>query len=264
MKLVCAALLVALAIAAAAQQPAANAHHSNHPKPAIDYKALIERYVPFHAGEVRTYAYRGETVEGPGADSPVRTVIAEYTETVISVHQVTPKFRIVRLEISGGKQGADHTRCGVDPLEAEPDADDNLKVPWQYSYVFAGRFVFQKCNPGPDDSLELPGRYRLDEEGVDYILPLRVGRGWGREDGLPREGPHDTRWEWFVAGRQTISVPAGTFEGCFRLIYETNPDDTQRWICPGVGLVAEEYTHHGTLMHSRIELTSVTKPTLAK
>jgi hypothetical protein len=42
------------------------------------------------------------------------------------------------------------------------------------------------------------------------------------------------------------------------LIYRTLPDDKERWVCAGVGLVADEYTHHGWVNHYRIELQRLT------
>jgi hypothetical protein len=255
MKIVWWSLLAGLAMAAGAQPPHAMHGPSKGTKPAVDSYVLMDRYFPFHPGEVRTYSYRGETADGPGPDPPTKTFAATYTETVIDVQDTTPRHRIVRLEISGGLRGADHTRCGIDPVEADPTPDDRLKAPWRFSYLFEGRFVLLKCDPGPNVPGETPSSYRRDEEELEYILPLRVGRGWGQE---PKR--RDTCYGWYIAGQKTVSVPAGTFKNCFRLIYNTLPDDLQRWICPGTGLVAEEYTHHGTQMHSRIELISITTP----
>src|SRR5215469_5030680 len=141
MKLVWGALLVALAIAAASQQQPANHDRNKNPKPAIDYKALADSYFSFHAGEVRTYIYHGEIGEGPGNNPTIRKVDAKYTETVVSVRDIPPRFRIVQLEIRGSQDGADHTGCNeFDPLE-NPAPHDRVPVPVSFLYVFDGARV---------------------------------------------------------------------------------------------------------------------------
>jgi hypothetical protein len=263
MKLICAALLAGLAWAAAAQQPPANHDQGKNPKPAIDYNALRDRYFPFHAGQVRTYTYRGEEELG----SDIHRYAATYTETVIAVRDITPEIRVVQLEIRGSR-GADHTRCGVGPMEGDPDPDEPVVDPSSFWYIFSGGLVYTRCAQEDLDKLVhwLRGHPPRDEDRYsdncrpwcnDYVLPLKVGRSWGNPSWKERP-PGQTRWEFFVAARETVSVPAGTFKDCFQIIYNTNPGDLKTWICPGAGLVADESTHHGSLMHYRIELAGMT------
>jgi hypothetical protein len=41
-----------------------------------------------------------------------------------------------------------------------------------------------------------------------------------------------------------------------RLALITRPDETIRWVCPGVGIVVWEYHHHGPVSDYRVELVS--------
>jgi hypothetical protein len=79
-----------------------------------------------------------------------------------------------------------------------------------------------------------------------------VGAVWGADPAFPAR--EDTFYQWHVEARTDVDVPAGRFKDCFALAYRTNPDHLMRWVCPGVGLVAWEYDHHGTVEQYRAEL----------
>jgi hypothetical protein len=145
-------------------------------------------------------------------------------------------------------QGAvsDYTGC-----ESDWPSGQNIKR--EFWYVFSHGQVFIRCSQTDATSLieELSNSASDPSEGpdVEYLLPLRDGQAWGRDSDRD-----DTKYEWFVTSEEKVKVPAGPFDACYRIVYQTLPDTTARWICPGVGLVAYEYTHHGTIMHERVEL----------
>lgn len=74
--------------------------------------------------------------------------------------------------------------------------------------------------------------------------PLTVGGQWGDPQMLAN---HDGRYVWMVEAAETVKVPAGSFDGCYRAAFYTNPDTTIRWFCAGKGLVRYEYHHHGSV-----------------
>jgi hypothetical protein len=85
--------------------------------------------------------------------------------------------------------------------------------------------------------------------------PMEVGQMMGDPALMNPEG----RNVWKVeSDNATIDVPAGHFEGCFIVSKLTNPDDSHRWFCPGVGVVMYEYRHHGTRLDEIWELVSFT------
>ncbi len=90
-----------------------------------------------------------------------------------------------------------------------------------------------------------------------YSVPLEVGDKWGGFGGIGEE--YCDYW-WCVDSQEDVVVPAGNFKNCYRLILRTNPDATVRWICAGVGLVAAEYYHFGTLDEVRLELANFSIP----
>lgn len=90
-------------------------------------------------------------------------------------------------------------------------------------------------------------------EGEPFlILPLKIGQGWGADTETERD---DHWYQWYVEAEESITVPAGTFN-CLRLAYRTNPDHELIWFCPNVGIIKQEYVHHGSVGNIFMELTS--------
>lgn len=79
--------------------------------------------------------------------------------------------------------------------------------------------------------------------------PLALDEEWN--------GPHDDNFPgWFIAGQESVQVPAGMFDACLIGRVVTNPDHVLRWFCPGTGLVKYEYHHHGSVHDEIWELLS--------
>jgi hypothetical protein len=98
----------------------------------------------------------------------------------------------------------------------------------------------------------LPNNNDVDMEGSpEYIFPLQVGLKWGDPQSLKRK---DNMYIFFVEKIEDVTVPAGDFKNCFKIVHYTLPDETIQWFCPNVGVVRLEYRHHGTIINLVSEL----------
>ena len=61
----------------------------------------------------------------------------------------------------------------------------------------------------------------------------------------------------YVEKMEDVTVPAGTFKNCFKVVYMTCPDETAYWYCPGVGIVKSIYHHHGTIINELVVLKKI-------
>ncbi len=140
-------------------------------------------------------------------------------------------------------------RC-PEPAPIEGDAD--------FWYVADKTRLFLACSR--DEANDIATRLVHTSDGqvpIDrlplYVLPFRVGNVWPAFPGQP-VSKEDPAYQWHVEAQLEVRVPAGTFTDRFRILLYTNPDETIRWVCPSVGLVAEEYHHHGAIADYRAEL----------
>jgi hypothetical protein len=70
-------------------------------------------------------------------------------------------------------------------------------------------------------------------EGKEYAymdFNRSIGEKW-------QESPHQ-RYAYIASCNDTISVRAGTFVDCIRIVRESDLDKTETWYAPGVGMVA--------------------------
>jgi hypothetical protein len=240
-------------IRGSAQETPAKQHRPPAPLQAQRPLTQFDRYFSFRAGQARSYIVHGESGVGSGQNVHLEPIQGSYTETVLSVRTIAPSIRIVEVKIVGS--GPYHTDC-------INDAADKKRPAWILWYVAHDNRVFEVCTREGVDALERnlqsspSGLNSVD--GPEYVLPFQVGATWGADPDTPKR--EDTFYEWSVEERRKAKVPAGKYEGCFQMIYRTIPDHLLRTVCPGVGLVAEEYTHHGWTNHYRIELAKVTSP----
>jgi hypothetical protein len=214
---------------------------------------LFDRYFPFRVGQVRSYIVRGESEEGSGQDARSVAIRGEYSETVLSVRNIAPAIRIVEVKIVGS---------GPYPTDCSNAHGDKTQPVWTFWYVAHDNRVFVECTRERVDNLVTVLRAsptgQTSEDGPAYQLPFEIGATWGADPDAPKR--EDTFYEWSVEDKVTAKVPAGKFEGCYQMIYRTMPDHSLQTVCPGVGFVAEEYMHHGTVNQYRIELAKVTTP----
>jgi hypothetical protein len=214
--------------------------------------SLFDRYFPFRVGQTRSYIVRSELAEGSGQNLKLEPILGRYTETVHSIRSIAPSTRIV--EVRGIGTGTDLTVCDSDPFDRHSSA-------WEFWYILQDDRVFLKCTRDEVDAFTsaLSGSPsgKTSEAEPEYLLPFKVGDSWGADPASPKRT--DSFYEWFVEDKLTVTVPAGKYDDCYRMVFRTLPDHLERWVCSGGGLVAEEYTHHGTEGHYRTELTKVTE-----
>jgi hypothetical protein len=88
-----------------------------------------------------------------------------------------------------------------------------------------------------------------DEDGQEFNRPLSVGMKWGQDAWRT-----DNMYCYYVEKKEDVTVPAGTFKSCFKIVNLTCPDDSTWWYYPGLGVVKYEYHHHGTITNILREL----------
>lgn len=92
------------------------------------------------------------------------------------------------------------------------------------------------------------------DNGLRYGFPLKVGMEWDNECDFKR---NDHMYCKYVEKIEDITVPAGTFKNCFKIVHKTCPDEEAEWYYPGVGIVKYEYHHHGTITDETYELKKI-------
>ncbi|MEO0074091.1 MAG: hypothetical protein ABIK43_05485 [candidate division WOR-3 bacterium] len=142
--------------------------------------------------------------------------VMEVTEQRTSGAETT---RVTRVEVVETVKGRKEMPGTGQVWVIEAPLDSNRTV----NYFFQRR----------KDSLLMvvPGRGGRPERILHMLLPLRVGRRWFDSE--------ERRESCEVVGKETVTVPAGTFAGCFRIVQQSLRLDSrvERWLAPGVGLV---------------------------
>ena len=125
-----------------------------------------------------------------------------------------------------------------------PNSNANFDV--DYWYIFDEKDVYVSCDRIDMNKLATDlVRNESPNREPEYSFPFIVGKEW----------PDDTGYSWRVDAQVSIEVPAGKFSGCYRIVLWTGPDEIIKWICPDVGLVTMQYSHHGSVHDYRAELT---------
>jgi hypothetical protein len=219
----------------------------------------VAKYFPFHIGSSWTYSFKQSMEEGSGAKARTRTVRGHYSETVVSLEQsFDNSIQLVGVRRDG--EPPSYVSC---PVEKDFRSSDRTKP--EFWYVTGRLRVFVVCTREDATQLVLTlgnsPSGEISNYGPDYVLPFKLGGAWGADPDYPRD---DNFYEWAIVDQGDITVPAGKYKGCFSIIFRTLPDHEIRDICPGVGLVADEYEHHGTLDEHRIELTNYSRGAVRK
>ena len=99
--------------------------------------------------------------------------------------------------------------------------------------------------------------YILDNDGIirDGIRLYQ----WPLSDGASWKAWPDAEYVWNVKLEKTVDTSYRSFEDCFLLVLNTNPDTTMDTLCPGVGVVMHDYLHHGTPQTEHWELIDFQK-----
>ena len=214
-------------------------------------------FFPHYVGATWTYTFGRLTQEGSGSHSRIEKELGRYTDTVMVIRAgAAPSVKTIGLQ-----------RTGLVPrlLECSPNQDGSelvIRGDAGLWLVTDERRVFEACTREAAAELSQKvstplGTARLPPP--EYVLPFVVGALWGADpDDPPRS---DEAYQWLVDSEAKVETPAGRFTDCYLLAYSTLPDHQLRWVCRGVGLVAWEYHHHGTIEEYRAELTSWSVPT---
>jgi hypothetical protein len=85
---------------------------------------------------------------------------------------------------------------------------------------------------------------------VEFVFPLRLNSQWSMFN--VKDAPLNRK----VTKVGLITVPAGTFTGCFYLEGIIGGMTFEDWFCSGIGVVWHNAEHHGTPYGNRRELVS--------
>ncbi len=100
-------------------------------------------------------------------------------------------------------------------------------------------------------------REYLTDSNTEYIFPLNPKNKWG----FLGEKDDSGMYCWIIfEEKEGIEVPAGKFDNSTSIILRTGPDYTIKHLVPGIGLVSEEYSHHGTPIERKKELIKTNLP----
>ncbi|MBU1887648.1 MAG: hypothetical protein KKB46_00430 [Candidatus Omnitrophica bacterium] len=94
---------------------------------------------------------------------------------------------------------------------------------------------------------------------TDYLYPLKVGVKWAYPDLPDSLNREDNMYAYYVEDMEDVTVPAGTFKNCFKIVFRTVPEHIIEWFHPEVGVVKVEYVHHGTVTNWVSELKEFRK-----
>jgi len=201
---------------------------------------------PVYIGSTWVYHTGKVTESHDGQGSNIESVIGNYTETVVALDSgPSDRFWIVGTKVSGENY---LNKCAGNDLSS-----GDLDV-W---YVLNEEHLYQVCSRS--EAYEIALEMRSEDLATihylpTYVAPFEVGKLWPAFPDLPPR--EDTAYQWFVEAKVDVTVPAGEFKNCYRLLLYTLPDTTIRWVCPGFGMVASTYHHRGSVVDYRAELKS--------
>jgi hypothetical protein len=210
-------------------------------------KETLYDYFPVFIGSRWTY---NVSTLSEAEESAIET-IGTYTETIVTIETgPSDQFQVMGIKLDGENP---FRYCEKEPGSPAISPDAYYAMNQEQLYIVCTRSeAFQAINQTLAAS---GGTLPAVGEKPDFVFPFEVGKMWPAfpEDMSP---PDDPFYKWYVEDMVDVTTPAGHFSDCYRLVLFTLPDTSFRWVCPGVGLVAAEYFHHGTVMEIRAELAS--------
>ena len=165
------------------------------------------------------------------------------TRTVQSAELFRPELLLVRERVD--HRAADCTTDAVldhflDSRESHADTEYDLL--WRdelYRSADPAQVVgwLRHFNQAPPIPTMVPCEYDQDLDAGCFVPTLRLPVAVGQRIPAPEVGGY---WDWRLA--LPLRTPAGLFEGCFEAS-SGGLDDRWRLVCPGIGLVREEWVH---------------------
>ena len=97
---------------------------------------------------------------------------------------------------------------------------------------------------------------------LEYVFPLSPNTLWYPDPWQRQEFPNFEVNPGLrrVSGPLEMQVPAGKFQGCFKVITMFNSGATFDSFCPGIGVVESHYDHVGTPFGQTTVLTDYSLP----
>ena len=212
--------------------------------PAVFEEDGLLTFFPMQVGMQWTYAYTQLNLPS-GTDPAVKQFTRRVTEVDTSL---SGQVRVIHLVTSGENF--------LDPCNVFSDQLISSEVDtWG---VLDASSYFATCSQEEAYTLaqertQNPQEYTLSNNTLPiYRSPIETGSLWPAFADLPAR--EDTAYQWFVESQDDVIFTAGKFEGCYNITLRTTGDITQRTVCPGFGLVSEEYHHFGSVYDYRFEL----------
>lgn len=210
----------------------------------------VLEYFPLYPGTSWTYFYSREA-EGHGEDGrSIRGETRVITESVAMViTTISDEVYLAKIIVAGQSVLAGCYETSTLGSDAE------------YWMVADESRVFIVCSKSEATSLAVElvhspnGQYATSTSATlpEFMLPLAIGKVWQAFPDFPVD-IGGSAYLWHVESKLDLRVPAGTFSDCYRIQLFTLGAATKRWVCPGVGLAAIEYNHHGAVHNYRAEL----------
>lgn len=219
----------------------------------VEHKSLAD-LLPLFVGASWRYGI-ADMQQRLDAGTNVYRSLGAYTESISFLRSdIAPTVSLAELTRSGDVPEILLCKPSIPRWEIEA-TDADVKAGLRSWIVTNGTSRFEECNEAT--ALGIAGALASGEKPgasvvPDYVGPFEVGSQWGLDAETPPRS--DGYYQWRVEGTEDVRVPAGVFKSCFKLAYRTNPNHQIKWICAGVGLVAWEYGHHGSVTEYRAEL----------
>jgi hypothetical protein len=184
---------------------------------------------PLSKGTIWVYSY---TEYEPTTTNPTQITKAAYlfTETILGTQSV-PSYFIA------------HVQHEERLVKADPDwIYTESSRPKEFWYVVRGQQVYESALP-----LDLTN-IQTDTLLLAFDFPLVLGKSWCPSIYVKGEKIQDctASGRRTVANQESYQTPAGDFKQCYKLTEDFNSGGVTRWLCNGIGVVAEKYDHAGT------------------
>jgi hypothetical protein len=104
------------------------------------------------------------------------------------------------------------------------------------------------------DEFDKPGAEKksdLPDDKLRYAFPLSLKKQWGEPEKI---ASNNGLYCYLVEARENVTVPAGTFNDCYRIAFRTIADESIEWFVPKLGVVKSTYHHNGSVDDEVYEL----------
>jgi len=216
--------------------------------PTINMNNLLDIY-PLFVGATWTYNYSQFIEPANTINLPNNPEFGQFTITVVVIDSgFSDRVKIVGMKVSGENYFNICFNEGRDLFAGD----------LQTWYVLDSKSMYVTCTREQvymiaKERMANPDNVVISDTVFPMLVtPLEVGKLWPAFADIPPRD--DTFYQWYVESKVDISLPAGKFKDCFRILLNTLGDSLVRWICPGIGMVAEEYHHRGAINDYRYEL----------